>query len=80
MTMHCAVLAASVAARALAAQQADVIRGRIIGPDSTPIERATVTVTLLVPLTAGELEALELETAAFGRFLGVPAELRVAQG
>jgi hypothetical protein len=27
--------------------QTDVVRGRIIGPDSVPIERATVTVTSL---------------------------------
>src|SRR5262249_11227621 len=31
----------------LASAQTDVIRGRIIGPDSVPIERATVTVTSL---------------------------------
>jgi len=48
---------------------------RAIGP-----KLATVTVTLLVPLTPADIEALELETAAFGRFLGLPAELRVAQG
>jgi hypothetical protein len=29
------------------AAQADVVRGRVIGPDSTPIERATITVTSL---------------------------------
>src|SRR5512140_3045165 len=27
--------------------QTDVVRGRVIGPDSTPVERATVTVTSL---------------------------------
>jgi len=27
--------------------QADVVRGRVIGPDSTPVERATITVTSL---------------------------------
>ena len=41
----------SVAAMCLGAAslraQADVIRGRIVGPDSTPIERAVVTVTSL---------------------------------
>ncbi|HEV8497842.1 MAG TPA: carboxypeptidase-like regulatory domain-containing protein, partial [Gemmatimonadaceae bacterium] len=37
------VLAAPGAIRA----QADVIRGRVIAPDSTPVERATITVTSL---------------------------------
>ncbi len=32
---------------ALSAQQSDVIRGRIVGPDSLPVERATITVTSL---------------------------------
>src|SRR5690349_23478124 len=27
--------------------QSDVVRGRVIGPDSTPVERATITVTSL---------------------------------
>ena len=31
----------------VAAAQTDVIRGRIIGPDSLPVERATITVTSL---------------------------------
>ncbi|MFL5615904.1 MAG: carboxypeptidase regulatory-like domain-containing protein [Gemmatimonadaceae bacterium] len=31
----------------LRAQQADVVRGRVIGPDSTPVENAQVTVTSL---------------------------------
>ncbi|HKN64963.1 MAG TPA: TonB-dependent receptor [Gemmatimonadaceae bacterium] len=34
-------------ARRLDAQQADVVRGRVIGPDSTPVEGARVTVTSL---------------------------------
>ena len=33
--------------RRLDAQQADVVRGRVIGPDSTPVEGARVTVTSL---------------------------------
>ncbi|HEX8941809.1 MAG TPA: carboxypeptidase-like regulatory domain-containing protein, partial [Gemmatimonadaceae bacterium] len=37
------VLACPVALRA----QADVVRGRVIGPDSTAVERATITVTSL---------------------------------
>src|SRR5215212_2032504 len=41
------VAAALVCSAATLRAQADVIRGRIIGPDSTPIERATVTVTSL---------------------------------
>jgi len=32
---------------AIAHAQSDVIRGRIVGPDSTPVERALVTVTSL---------------------------------
>ena len=42
-----ALLLAASAARptALHAQEADVIRGRVIGPDSLPIENVTVTVT-----------------------------------
>jgi hypothetical protein len=38
---------------------------------------ATVTVTLLVPLMSDELEALETAAAEFGRFVGVPIDLRV---
>ena len=39
--------AALPGARGLDAQQADVVRGRVIGPDSTPVEGARVTVTSL---------------------------------
>ena len=46
LTIIAAVLTATLASPALLrAQQADVIRGRVIGPDSLPIENATVTVT-----------------------------------
>ena len=41
------LLAALSGARRLDAQQADVVRGRVIGPDSTPVEGARVTVTSL---------------------------------
>jgi hypothetical protein len=40
-------------------------------------DRVTVTVTLLIPLTPAELEALEVAAAGFGRFVGLPMELRV---
>lgn len=40
-----ALAAAAVFSPSLAHAQTDVIRGRIIGPDSVPIERANVTVT-----------------------------------
>jgi hypothetical protein len=46
---------------------------RALAPDL-----ATVTVTLLIALTAPELDALEAAAAAFGRFLGLPVDLRVA--
>jgi hypothetical protein len=39
------VLSAFPGVRALEAQQADVIRGRVIGPDSMPVENAVVTAT-----------------------------------
>jgi carboxypeptidase family protein/TonB-dependent receptor-like protein len=42
-----ALLSAAVSRPTVALAQSDVIRGRIIGPDSVPIERATVTVTSL---------------------------------
>jgi hypothetical protein len=43
-----AALFAAALSRPIAAHaQSDVIRGRIIGPDSVPIERATITVTSL---------------------------------
>ncbi|MBA2381000.1 MAG: hypothetical protein H0V73_02725 [Chloroflexi bacterium] len=41
---------------------------------ATPV---IVTVTLLIPLTPAELDALEVAAAAFARFLGLPVELRV---
>ena len=41
-------------------------------------DRATVTVTLLVPLTSAELGALETEAQAYGRFLEQPVDLVVA--
>src|SRR5262249_39909866 len=37
----------------------------------------TVTATLLLPLTTAELDALEAEARAFGRFHGLSAELRL---
>jgi hypothetical protein len=40
-------------------------------------DRVTVTVTLLIPLTRAELEVLDAAAAAFGRFVGLPMELRV---
>ena len=40
-------------------------------------DRVTVAVTLLIPLTPAELDALARAAEAFGRFLGLPAELRV---
>ncbi len=42
-----AVCAAAISRPTIAHAQTDIIRGRIIGPDSVPIERATVTVTSL---------------------------------
>jgi hypothetical protein len=44
---------------------------RALGP-----QKVTVTVTLLIPLTPAELAALEDAAAAFGRFLGLPVDLR----
>jgi Winged helix DNA-binding domain len=41
-------------------------------------DTATVTVTLLLSLTHDELGALEQAAAVFGRFLGLPVDLRVA--
>jgi hypothetical protein len=40
-----AICAAAIARPSTALAQTDVVRGRIIGPDSLPIERATITVT-----------------------------------
>jgi hypothetical protein len=37
----------------------------------------TVTVTLLIPLTSEELDALEVAAAWFGRFVGLPVDVRV---
>lgn len=42
-------------------------------------DRVTVTVTLLIPLTPDEIDALATATAAFGRFVGRPAELEVRE-
>src|SRR5438034_911221 len=42
-----AVIATTLAAPVALRAQADVVRGRVIGPDSTTVERATVTVTSL---------------------------------
>lgn len=40
-------------------------------------KQVTVTVTLLIALTPAELDALATAAAAFGRFVGLPVELRV---
>ena len=42
-----ALFAAALTSPATAFAQSDVIRGRIIGPDSVPVERATITLTSL---------------------------------
>jgi hypothetical protein len=47
---------------------------RRLGPKAV-----TVTVTLLIPLDAAELDALEVAAAGFGRFVGLPVELRVTR-
>jgi hypothetical protein len=44
----CAVFFATVAASSADAQQADVIRGRVTGPDSLPLEGVVVTATSIV--------------------------------
>jgi hypothetical protein len=41
-------------------------------------DQVTVTVTLLIPLTAEELDALDAAAQGFGRFVGLPVDLRVA--
>jgi hypothetical protein len=41
-------------------------------------DRVTVTVTLLIALAPDELDALDVAVGAFGRFLGLPVDLRVA--
>ena len=40
-------------------------------------DRVTVTVTLLIPLGPAELDALTAAAEAFGRFVGLPVDLRV---
>ena len=40
-------------------------------------DRLAVTVTLLIPLTPRELDALESAAAAFGRFVGLPVDPRI---
>jgi hypothetical protein len=42
--------------------------------------RVTVTVTLLIPLTPAELDALAAAAEAFARFVGLPVELRLVAG
>ena len=42
-------------------------------------DRATVTVTLLVPLTTVEMTALEAEAEAYGRFVRLPVDLVMAR-
>ena len=42
-------------------------------------DRATVTVTLLIPLTAPEQTALEAEADVFGRFVGLPVDVEMVQ-
>jgi hypothetical protein len=39
--------------------------------------QVSVTVTLLIPLTPDELDALDAAAAAFGRFVGLPVDLQV---
>jgi hypothetical protein len=41
-------------------------------------KHVTVTVTLLIPLTRPELDALATEAEAYGRFVGLPVDLQVA--
>ncbi len=40
-------------------------------------DRVTIAVTLLVPLSPAELDGLDAAATEYGRFLGLPAELRV---
>jgi hypothetical protein len=47
LSLGALIVAALHAPRSTLHAQADVIRGRITGPDSTPVERATITVTSL---------------------------------
>ena len=66
---------------------ADVLGAHIVVTDGLVVggwrrglarDRVTVTVTLLIPLTPDELDALEVAAVEFGRFLGLPVDLRVA--
>ena len=50
-----------IGAAPLHAQQADVVRGRVIGPDSVAIEGAQVTVTSLSGNVSRTAEVLGLE-------------------
>lgn len=65
---------------------ADVLGGHIVVRDGFVVggwrraltaRQVTVTVTLLVPLTPDELDALDTAAAAFGRFVGLPVDLKV---
>jgi hypothetical protein len=67
---------------------ADVLAAHIVVRDGLVVggwrralarDRVTVTVTLLIPLTAAELDALDVAAAAFGRFVGLPVELQVVE-
>jgi hypothetical protein len=42
-------------------------------------DRVTVTATLLMPFRAAELDALEAQAERFGRFVGLPVELRFVE-
>ena len=66
---------------------ADVLGAHIVVRDGLVVggwrralarDRVAVTVTLLIPLTPDELDALEVAAVDFGRFLGLPVDLRVA--
>ncbi len=47
LTLGALIVAALHAPRSTLHAQADVIRGRVVGPDNAPVERATITVTSL---------------------------------
>ena len=53
--------------------------GFVVGGWRRTLTRSAVTVIvrLLIPLTPDELDALDAAAAAFGRFVGLPAELQV---
>ena len=53
--------------------------GFVVGGWRRRLERdqVTVTVTLLIPLTTDELDALDMAAQGFGRFVGLPVDLRV---